>query len=248
MGRIGEIHQEKVSDLVPYANNARVHDDEQVEMIARSIEEFGFLNPVLIDKGKNVIAGHGRIMAAKKLGLETVPALYVEGLTEEQRRAYILADNRLTEIGGWNMEIVRSELDALDMDGYDISVTGFDMVDTGELENEERYTPKVDIPQYEPSGNITFVEELCDQSKTERLISEIKASGVSEVEKAFLIMGAYRHLRFDYAKVADYYANADPEMQELMEHSALVIVDIDNAIRDGYAELHRAIIGGENEE
>lgn len=126
MGKLGEIQQEKVSDLVPYAKNARVHDESQVELIAKSIEEFGFLNPVLIDKDKNVIAGHGRIMAAKKLGMETVPALYVEGLTEEQRRAYILADNRLTEIGGWDMFTVEEEYKELQAAGFDVSLTGFD--------------------------------------------------------------------------------------------------------------------------
>lgn len=140
MGKIGEIHQEKVKDLVPYARNARVHDDDQVEMIARSIEEFGFLNPVLIDKDKNVIAGHGRIMAAKKLGMETVPALYVDGLTEEQRRAYILADNRLTDIGGWDMEIVEQEMQDLQEAGFDVCLTGFDWDKAAELEPiEEPY-------------------------------------------------------------------------------------------------------------
>lgn len=100
MGRLGKSTEVPVRELVPYANNARLHTGEQVEKIAKSIAEFGFLNPVLIDKDKNVIAGHGRILAAKKLGMKTVPVLYVEGLTEEQRRAYVLADNRLTELGG----------------------------------------------------------------------------------------------------------------------------------------------------
>lgn len=126
MGRVTETTEVKVDDLVPYAKNARVHDEEQVEMIARSIEEFGFLNPILIDRDRNVIAGHGRILAAKKLGMGKVPVLYVEGLTEEQRQAYVLADNRLTELGGWNMELVEAELEELIEAGFDISITGFD--------------------------------------------------------------------------------------------------------------------------
>lgn len=126
-------------ELVPYAKNARLHTDEQVAQIAKSIEEFGFLNPILIDKDKNVIAGHGRIMAAQKLGMKTVPALYVEGLTEEQRRAYILADNRLTEIGGWNMDIVNAELMELENVGFDVSLIGFDLEEKkGEAADAER--------------------------------------------------------------------------------------------------------------
>lgn len=146
MGRLGKSTEAPVRDLVPYANNARLHTEEQVEKIAKSIAEFGFLNPVLIDKDKNVIAGHGRILAAKKLGMETVPALYVEGLTEEQRRAYVLADNRLTEIGGWDMDLVGQEMKELADAGFDVGLTGFDWDKAAELEPiEESFTRIEDI-------------------------------------------------------------------------------------------------------
>lgn len=126
MAKIDGVQEVAVEELVPYANNAKVHGAEQVELIARSIEEFGFLNPCLIDKDKNLIAGHGRVLAAKKLNMEKVPCIYVEGLTEEQYRAYVLADNKLTELGEWNMDLVEEELEFLkDMD-FDISLTGFD--------------------------------------------------------------------------------------------------------------------------
>ena len=134
MGKVGQIRQEKVEDLVPYDKNARVHDDAQVELIAQSIKEFGFLNPILIDKDKNVIAGHGRILGAKKLGMEKVPVLYIEGLTDEQRRAYILADNRLTEIGGWDMDTVGEELQELQEAGFDIGLIGFDWDNVASLD------------------------------------------------------------------------------------------------------------------
>lgn len=126
MGKVTERQEIPVSDLVPYANNARTHDEKQIDLIARSIEEFGFLNPILIDRDKNVIAGHGRILAAKKLGMKTIPVLFVEGLTEEQRRAYVLADNRLTELGGWDEDLLNAELDALQEAGFDTGIVGFD--------------------------------------------------------------------------------------------------------------------------
>ena len=137
MGRLGKSTEAPVRELVPYKNNARIHTEEQVEKIAKSIAEFGFLNPVLIDKDKNVIAGHGRILAAKKLGMKTVPVLYVEGLTEEQRRAYVLADNRLTELGGWDDEALNFELEELQDMSFDVTLTGFELNAKAEWFNRE---------------------------------------------------------------------------------------------------------------
>lgn len=127
MGDIGSVKRVDVASLIPYVNNAKIHSDEQVTKIASSIREFGFLNPVLIDKDKNIIAGHGRVMAAKKLGLEKVPVLFVEGLTEAQRKAYILADNRLGELADWDMDLVKIELEDLELANFDIDLTGFDI-------------------------------------------------------------------------------------------------------------------------
>ena len=127
MATIGEVKQVGIELLIPYVNNAKKHSDEQVAKIASSIREFGFVNPVLIDKDYNIIAGHGRVMAARKLKLTEVPCVFIEGLTETQRKAYILADNRLGELADWDMELVGLELDALDLDGFDTSLTGFDL-------------------------------------------------------------------------------------------------------------------------
>ena len=114
----------KTDKLVPYARNAKKHDDAQVAKLAGSIKEFGFTNPVLIDKDNGIIAGHGRVMAAQKLGLAEVPFIRLGHLTETQKRAYILADNRLAEIGGgWDMEMLKLELEELDIPLEDI---GFD--------------------------------------------------------------------------------------------------------------------------
>jgi len=118
-----------IDTLIPYANNARTHSDDQIKKIQASLREFGFVNPVLIDANRGVIAGHGRIEAAKREGMTEVPCVFVEHLTDAQKRAYILADNRLAELAGWDMDILKLELDALaDLD-FDIALTGFDVSD-----------------------------------------------------------------------------------------------------------------------
>ena len=127
------------SSLKPYERNARTHSEAQVEKICRSITEFGFVNPVLIDDNGMIIAGHGRVMAAKKLGFKTVPCLRVKHLTKEQVRAYIIADNKLAEDAGWDMTLVMDELGELDAFNFDTSITGFDLnFGNGWFENHEK--------------------------------------------------------------------------------------------------------------
>ena len=127
MGKIAKVQEVTLKKLVPYAKNAKIHGAEQIEKLKASIIEFGFLTPCLIDKDFNIIAGHGRVMAAKELGMDKVPCVFIEGLSEAQRRAFILADNRLGELGEWDMDIVVGELEALRDQDFDIELTGFDL-------------------------------------------------------------------------------------------------------------------------
>ena len=120
----------KINDLIPYARNSRTHSDEQVIQIAASIKEFGFTNPVLIDTDNGIIAGHGRVMAAKKLGLKEVPCIVADGWTDAQKKAYIIADNKLALNAGWDMDVLKLELQELDGLKYDLTLTGFSV---GEL-------------------------------------------------------------------------------------------------------------------
>lgn len=116
---------QRVDTLIAYVNNARTHSPEQVAQIVASIREFGFTNPVLTDGKRGIIAGHGRLMAAKALGLETVPTIELAHLTAAQRRAYVLADNKLALAGGWDEELLQLELGELRDEGFDLSLTGF---------------------------------------------------------------------------------------------------------------------------
>jgi ParB-like chromosome segregation protein Spo0J len=114
-----------VENLIPYARNSRTHSDAQVAQIAASIKEFGFTNPVLIDEADGIIAGHGRLLAARKLGMAEVPCLRLGYLSEIQKRAYIIADNKLALNSGWDDELLKLELHALDEADYSLELTGF---------------------------------------------------------------------------------------------------------------------------
>lgn len=122
-----------VSKLVPYVNNARTHNAQQITKLRSSLREFGFINPVIIDREYNVIAGHGRILAAKEEGIEEVPCVFVDYLTPAQKKAYILADNRMAMDAGWDEELLRVEIEALQAESFDVGLTGFDEKDIAEL-------------------------------------------------------------------------------------------------------------------
>lgn len=123
----------EIGRLRPYSRNARTHSADQVEKIAASIAEFGFTNPILVDSGAGIIAGHGRLAAAERLGLAEVPVIVLDHLTETQRRAYVLADNRLAELAGWDDALLAGELEALQADGFDLELLGWSDDELGAL-------------------------------------------------------------------------------------------------------------------
>jgi ParB-like chromosome segregation protein Spo0J len=135
-----KITYQKTGDLVPYARNSRTHSEEQVGQIAASITEFGFTNPVLVDEQNTIIAGHGRIMAAQKLGLGEVPTITLSGLTESQRKAYIIADNRLALNAGWDDEMLRLEIADLKEADFGIDLLGFSEPELGNLFLEPNFS------------------------------------------------------------------------------------------------------------
>ena len=112
--------------LIPYANNARTHSPAQINKLRSSLREFGFINPVIIDRDYGIIAGHGRVLAAREEGISEVPCVFADHLTEAQKKAYILADNRMAMDAGWDEELLRIEIEALQAEAFDIGLTGFD--------------------------------------------------------------------------------------------------------------------------
>lgn len=133
--------------LRPYERNAKKHNEEQIEKLKNSIKEFGFLTPCLVDKDYNLIAGHGRVIAAKELGLKTVPCVFIEGLTEEQRRAYILVDNKIGELAGWDFELLESELADIDLEMGSFGFKDYDFDDSTLDDLFEEVEPKDKEPK-----------------------------------------------------------------------------------------------------
>ena len=115
----------QASKLIPYALNSRTHSDDQITQVASSIQEFGFTNPILIDEQCGIIAGHGRLMASKKLGIENVPTITLAGLSEAQKKAYVIADNQLAINAGWDLETLKVEVDRLNDLAFDLDLLGF---------------------------------------------------------------------------------------------------------------------------
>lgn len=128
-----EIKQIPVSDLIPYQKNARTHSEAQIAQIAASIREFGFTNPVLLDGNNGIIAGHGRVLAAQKLGILTVPCIELAHLTPTQKQAYILADNKIALNAGWDDELLALELGELDKMGFNLELTGFNLLEMANI-------------------------------------------------------------------------------------------------------------------
>lgn len=139
-------------DLIPYANNSRVHSDEQVNQIAASIKEFGFLNPIIIDGDNGIIAGHGRVMAANKLGIKELPCVDASHLSPAQKKAYVIADNKIALNSDWDNELLRVELEGLQELDFDLSLTGFNEDELGDLLNVEL------LPEYEEDADGEVIE------------------------------------------------------------------------------------------
>lgn len=225
-----------IDKIKPYENNPRNNDDA-VDAVANSIKEFGWQQPIVVDNGRVIIAGHTRYKAAKKLGYKEVPIVVADKLTEEQVNAYRLADNKVGELAEWDDAELSEELNKI----LDINMADFGFKDepiSNVLDKQEdKYTQKTDIPQYEVTGEKPKESELVDTSKRDYLVQEIKKANLPEDVKKFLILGAQRHLKFDYQAIAEYYAHAGKEIQQLMEDSALVIIDYDSAMKNGYAKF-----------
>lgn len=230
-----QIIEMRTADLIPYENNPRKNENA-VQYVANSIREFGFKVPIIVDRDNVIVAGHTRLKAAELLGLDVVPVIRADDLTEEQVNAFRLADNKTGEMAEWDQARLEKELSQID---FDMSAFGFPAIpdEDDEEEQDNPYTTKTNVPQYDVQGEAPDLSELVDDEKTRQLLEEIEGAGIGFNEKQFLKKAAQRHLVFNYRKIAEYYAGADPEMQALMEKSALVIIDYNDAIMNGYTRL-----------
>jgi ParB-like chromosome segregation protein Spo0J len=151
-----QVEHRAIDSLIPYARNSRTHSAEQVAQIAASIREFGWTNPVLIDDAGSIIAGHGRVLAARQTGASDVPCIVLDGLTEAQKRALVIADNKLAMNAGWDEDLLSSELQSLLDEGFDLAVVGFDDGELSALFADKAEMPELDDGDRGPFQQMTF--------------------------------------------------------------------------------------------
>lgn len=247
---IGELETVSVTSLEYDPENVRLHDEENLDAIKSSLARFGQVEALLIQENGVVIGGNGRLRAMREMGWREVEIRRVVGATRDQIRALAIALNRTAELATWDSEALREQLKELAEADYEIKDLGFKDLDfsfadvsghnrttsTGELDTKT-YTGKIKSPVYEPSGVSPRVSDLVDRSKTEDLQGEISKADLPEEVAEFLFWAAERHSVFNYRRIADFYAEADKKTQALMEKSALVIIDFNAAIENGFVQL-----------
>lgn len=180
-----EIKYKPLADLIPYARNSRTHSEAQIKQIAASIREFGFVNPILISTGNDIVAGHGRALAAEKLGLDLVPTIELGHLSDTQRRAYVIADNRLAENAGWDSQMLAIEIDELAGCGFDMDLLGFEnfreleaeVVDNRKLEN----VIESDTEGFEPD----LPDENAEKKIEAKLVLTVTCENGDQLEELF---------------------------------------------------------------
>ena len=214
---VEQLEHWSVAELIPYAKNARTHSPEQVNQIARSIESFGFVNPVLVGDDKVIVAGHGRLMAAQQLGMDRVPVIVLGHLDEVQRRALVLADNKLAENAGWDEDLLKLELQALDDLDFDLDIVGFSDEELDGLLLEE------------PEGN---TED--DQ------VPEVQEQPVSKPGDVW-VLGCHRLLCGSATESADVEKLMDGQLADMVFTDPPYNVDYANPEKDGKAKKDRRI-------
>lgn len=228
-----------INSIKPYENNPR-NNDQGVDAVAKSIKEFNWQQPIVVDKDNVIIVGHTRYLAAKKLGLKEVPVKIATGLTPEQVKAYRLADNKTGELTDWDDDLLESELD--DILDIDMTGFGFDMQKEANDEEDNPYSQKVDAIDYQPqSKKQPDLGVLVDMERYQHHLRAIEDLDLPANIKKFLKISATRFIKFDFATIAEYYAHADKKTQEAFENELLVIVDYDKAIEKGIAEFEHAV-------
>lgn len=241
-----EIKSVPISSLVYDPNNARKHSPKNLTAIATSLEKFGQRKPVVVHNGV-IIAGNGTVEAARKLDWTEITITEVPTEWDvATAKAYAIADNRTAELAEWDTPVLVEQLLEMEDEGFDLKEFGFDDgimeslqkdIDDANNMQQQAYSNKMNIPQYEIVGEEPSLTELYNSSKADSLKQQIYDAKLPNDIKEFLTVAANRHVVFDYRKIAEFYPHQTPELQQLMEESALVIIDADDAIRNGYANF-----------
>ena len=237
-----KVTMEPIGRLQTYVNNAKIHTGEQIEQIKASIREFGFNDPIGVwtnAEGKSeIVEGHGRYIAATELGMETVPVIHLDSLTDEQRRAYTHVHNQLTLSTGWDFSTLELELNSLDFDfgefGFDELVEDSDFDDDEDLRDE--YSQNLGKVVYEPKDTDWAVDDLynLDSARFDDVLDAIQDQDLRDM----LELRRAWFTDFNFSRIADYYAyQATPEEQRAFEALGLVLLDRDQLIENGFADI-----------
>ena len=230
------IEKVKITEVAPNPLNPRSITKDKFKKLVKRIKEFPEmlkLRPMVINDKGFIIGGNMRYRACVELGLEEIWIIRAKHLTKQQEKEFVVKDN--VAFGDWDWDVLANDWEVDLLDDWAVNVPQ-------RLEDDESiYTKKIDAPIYTPSEEKPKIKDLINQEKTNELINNIKTSKLPKEEKEFLLKAAQRHLVFDYSKVADYYAHSDKSVQQLMEDSALVIIDFDKALRNGYVKLQEEI-------
>lgn len=224
------INKINIEEVKLNQNNPRIIKDDKFKKLVKSIKEFPqMLNirPIVVDENNIVLGGNMRLKACKEAGLKEVPIIKASELTEEQKKEFIVKDN--LGYGEWDYELLLEYWKKEDLVDW-----GMDIPKNSTL---DEYTKKIEIPLYEPSDIKPFINDLYNTDKYDELINDIDNSNIDDKEKSFLKIAATRHIIFNYDMIADYYSNSNKDIQELMEKSALVLVDFNKAIEYGFIKL-----------
>lgn len=234
------VRRVRVDELRHDPGNARVHSAANLAAIRSSLERFGQQRPLVVRPDGTIIAGNGTFDAALALGWTELDVVTFDG-SDADARAFAIADNRTAELAAWNDELLSAQLEELVAEGFDAIELGFADWTWEPEDSENSYTRVSDLPRYEVVGERPAVQELYDETKTRELRAQIEAEDLEPDLRAYLLAAAARHTRFDYRKAAELYPHAPPAVQRLMEDSALVIIDLDDAIQRGFVRFTEAI-------
>jgi len=236
------IKKVNISVIKPNEENPRYITDAKFKKLVKSIKEFPEMletRPLVVDENMIVLGGNMRLKALKSAGVFEVPVHQVKGWTEEQKKEFIIKDN--LGYGEWDWDMVANGWDIQTLNDWGLDIPQFETYDEEIEEEDENYTRKIEAPIYEPTGEKPKIKDLVDQNKVKELIDKIENSKIKKQDKEFLKLAAYRHYVFDYSKIANYYAHSDKDVQELMEDSALIIIDYNKAIENGFIELSEEV-------
>jgi hypothetical protein len=241
----------KIGDVKPYERNNKKHSQNQVDKLVKIIQAGKFDVPIVVDANNVIIKGHCRLLACKKLKMKEVPCIIRADTSEIQNKTDRIADNKSGELAETDMENLKLEMADLQLEGIDVELTGYDSWDFSGDNTEgnepvkpdlDNYTKKIKSPVYEPKQEKKpAIKELFDTTKTDKLLAEINLSKLPEAEKNFLRFAAYRHVVFNYENIAEYYSHSEKEAQNLIENSAMVIIDFNKAIENGFVVLSQEI-------